>query len=73
METAGYALIETMRVRNGRIPFLSRHLARLEGSLRQLGLPTPSPDVAGLARPFAGTGEAVPSRSGSRRRPRRRS
>ena len=59
MDTAGYALIETMRVRNGRIPFLSRHLARLEHSLQQLGLPTPAPDVAGLARPFADTGEAV--------------
>src|SRR5260370_32997932 len=58
METAGDALIETMRVRNGRIPFLSRHLARLEGSIRKLGLPTPSPAVAGPARPLAGPGWA---------------
>ena len=37
METAGYGLIETMRVREGRIPFLERHLARLDRSLRALG------------------------------------
>jgi branched-subunit amino acid aminotransferase/4-amino-4-deoxychorismate lyase len=59
MDTAGYGLIETLRVRRGRIPFLAQHLARLERSLQQLGLPTPSPAVAGLARPFADTGEAV--------------
>ena len=59
METAGYGLIETMRVREGRIPFLERHLARLERSLRELGLPRPTRDVAALVRPFAGADEAV--------------
>ena len=59
METAGYGLIETMRVREGRIPFLERHLARLERSLRELGLPRPTRDVAALVRPFAGAEEAV--------------
>jgi branched-subunit amino acid aminotransferase/4-amino-4-deoxychorismate lyase len=59
VETAGYGLIETMRVREGRIPFLERHLARLERSLQELGLAKPSQDVATLARPFAGTDEAV--------------
>src|SRR6266568_4309823 len=59
MEHTGYGLIETMRVRGGRIPFLERHLARLERSLRELGLPKPSQDVAALVRPFAGIGEAV--------------
>src|SRR5216110_3879478 len=59
VETAGYGLIETMRVREGRIPFLERHLARLERSLRELGLPQPSRDVAALVRPFAGADEAV--------------
>src|SRR5881296_79392 len=59
MDKTGYSLIETMRVRDGRIPFLERHLARLERSLRELGLPRPSQDVAALVRPFAGTGEAV--------------
>src|SRR5213083_3753738 len=48
-----------MRVREGRIPFLERHLARLERSLRELGLPRPTRDVAALVRPFAGADEAV--------------
>ena len=59
MERAGYGLIETLRVREGRVPFLERHLARLERSLRELDLPQPSKDVAGLVRPFAETEEAV--------------
>ena len=59
MDTTGFGLIETMRVRDGRIPFLERHLARLDRSLRELGLPRPSPDVAALLRPFEGLGEAV--------------
>ena len=59
MDRAGYGLIETLRVRDGRIPFLERHLARLGGSLGELGLPKPSQDVAALVRPFAGTGDAV--------------
>ena len=59
METAGYGLIETMRVREGRIPFLERHLARLERSLRALGLARPARDVAALVTPFSGTGNAV--------------
>ena len=59
MAAAGYGLIETIRVREGRIPFLDRHLARLERSLRQLGLARPSQDVAALVRPFAETGDAV--------------
>src|SRR2546422_1529468 len=48
-----------MRVREGRIPFLERHLARLERSLRALGLPRPARDVAALGTPFSGTGNAV--------------
>ena len=59
MDKAGYGLIETMRVRDGRIPFLERHLARLGRSLGELGLPKPSQDAAALVRPFAGTGDAV--------------
>ena len=59
MDKAGYGLIETMRVRDGRIPFLERHLARLGRSLGELGLPTPSQDVVALVKPFAGTGDAV--------------
>lgn len=59
MERAEYGLIETVRVRGGRIPLLDHHLARLERSLRELGLPAPSQDVAALVRPFAGTDDAV--------------
>jgi branched-subunit amino acid aminotransferase/4-amino-4-deoxychorismate lyase len=59
MDKTGYGLIETMRVRDGRIPFLERQLGRLGGSLAELGLPTPSQDVAALVQPFAGTGDAV--------------
>src|SRR2546430_17655172 len=59
METAGYGLIETLRVREGHIPFLERHLARLAGSIAALGLPRPAQDPATLLRPFAGTEDAV--------------
>jgi branched-subunit amino acid aminotransferase/4-amino-4-deoxychorismate lyase len=59
MKQVGYGLIETMRVRKGRIPFLDRHLARLERSVRELGLPAPSQDVAALVTPFSETGDAV--------------
>jgi branched-subunit amino acid aminotransferase/4-amino-4-deoxychorismate lyase len=52
-------LIETMRVREGRIPFLDRHLARLARSLDTLGMPRPSRNLAKLVTPFAGTGDAV--------------
>src|SRR5690349_22222538 len=48
-----------MRVRGGRIPFLDRHLARLEASLSQLGLAQPKQDVRKLATPFSATGDAV--------------
>ena len=59
MDKIGYGLIETMRVRDGSIPLLERHLARLGRSLGELGLPKPSQDVVALVQPFAGTGEAV--------------
>ncbi len=59
VEQAGYGLIETMRVRDGRIPFLDRHLARLERSLSELGLPRPKQDVRKLATPFSATDDAV--------------
>src|SRR3989442_313497 len=59
METAGYGLIETLRVRAGRIPFLERHLARLAASTAALGLPRPAQDPASLLRPFAGTEDPV--------------
>src|SRR5437870_1959841 len=59
VDKAGYGLIETIRVREERIPFLDRHLARLGRSLGELGLPKPSQDIPALVRPFAATGDAV--------------
>ena len=59
MDKSGYGLIETMRVRDGSIPLLDRHLARLGRSLGELGLPKPSQDVVALVRSFAETGDAV--------------
>src|SRR6058998_2120339 len=58
MDTRGFGLIETIRVRDGRIPFLEQHLGRLDRSLRELGLPRPQ-DIAALVTPFSGTGNAV--------------
>lgn len=59
MAQPGYGLIETMRVREGRIPLLPRHLARLERSQRELGLSRPAQDLVALVTPFSGTGDAV--------------
>lgn len=50
---AGYGLIETMRVRRGRVPLVERHVARLRASLAALGLPAPPGDVAALVRTAA--------------------
>jgi branched-chain amino acid aminotransferase len=59
MDEPAYGLIETMRVRDGGIPFLARHLARLERSLDELGLARPAQAPAALVTPFAATGDAV--------------
>lgn len=57
MATAG--LIETIRVRAGRFPFLARHLERLERSRRALGLPSLTRDPEPMVRPFEGVGDGV--------------
>lgn len=59
VEPAGLGLIETLRVRQGRMPFLDRHLARLSRSLAELGLPSPEDDPAALLRAHADSGDAV--------------
>jgi branched-chain amino acid aminotransferase len=42
------ALLETMLARHGRVPWLARHLARMEASAHALGIPWPGrDDVAG--------------------------
>jgi branched-subunit amino acid aminotransferase/4-amino-4-deoxychorismate lyase len=52
-------LIETMRARKGRLPWLGRHLARLSASVDVLGLAQPPADIADVARIAAGAGERV--------------
>ncbi len=52
-------LIETMRVREGRVPWLARHLARLQASLAALGAPEPHEDLADLVRLAVGFGDRV--------------
>lgn len=48
-------LIETMRVRQGHIPWLERHLARLQASLSALHLPAPREDLAAAVQAAAGS------------------
>lgn len=50
------AIFETMRVREGRIPLLDRHLARLVQSAAILGLPRPSAIVGAIALERAADG-----------------
>ena len=57
--TATPGLIETMRVRDGTLPFLDRHLVRLGRSLAALDLVPPDRDVTELVMPLAGIGEGV--------------
>lgn len=52
-------LIETLRVRGGRIPFLQRHAARLGRALSVLGLTAPAEDLATLVAPHAQGPDAV--------------
>jgi para-aminobenzoate synthetase / 4-amino-4-deoxychorismate lyase len=55
----GLALIETMRARDGRLPWLERHLARLTTSSIALGLRPPPGDLGELLRSIAGSGDRV--------------
>lgn len=56
---SGVGLIETMRSRNGRVPFLDRHLGRLWASLTTLGVPAPHEDLKALASLAAATNDGV--------------
>ena len=50
------AIFETMRVREGRIPLLARHLTRLQQSAAVLGLPRPSAIIGEIALERAAAG-----------------
>jgi len=52
-------LIETIRARNGRVPWLDRHMARLAESLAALQLPPPPDDIERLLRIAAGSEDRV--------------
>jgi len=53
------AVFETIRVRNGRAPLLTRHAARLAAACRALGLPLPEASLERLVAPWLGAGEVV--------------
>ena len=55
----GIGLIETIRARNGRIPWLGRHLGRLYETIAALKLSDPADDVGDLVRAAAGPGDRV--------------
>src|SRR5207245_8273600 len=59
MRSPGVGVFETMRVRRGAIPLLSRHLARLGRSLSALGLPAADRDLDSFVVPFTEMDEAV--------------
>src|SRR2546427_3138540 len=59
MRRPGVGVLETMRVRRGAIPLLSRHLARLGRSLSALGLPAADRDLDSFVVPFTEMDEAV--------------
>jgi branched-subunit amino acid aminotransferase/4-amino-4-deoxychorismate lyase len=48
-----------MRAREGRLPWLGRHFARLRASVGALGAPEPPADLADLVRFAAGLGDRV--------------
>jgi branched-subunit amino acid aminotransferase/4-amino-4-deoxychorismate lyase len=52
-------LIETMRVREGRVPWLERHMTRLRASVAGLGAREPADDLAELVRFAVGHGDRV--------------
>ena len=56
---ADLGLIETMRARDGRLPWLSRHLARLHASVAALKVAPPPDDIVDLVRIAAGGADRV--------------
>jgi branched-subunit amino acid aminotransferase/4-amino-4-deoxychorismate lyase len=52
-------VFETIRVRNGQAPLLTRHAGRLADACRALGLPPPGESLERLVAPWLGVGEVV--------------
>ena len=52
-------LFETIRIREGTVPFLERHLARLAASCTALGRSQPEPGLAGRIEAHASAGESI--------------
>lgn len=56
---AHVGLIETIRARNGRVPWLGRHLERMHAAIAALELPAPLDDLGELVRITSGAGDRV--------------
>ena len=52
-------VFETIRVRNGQAPLLTRHATRIGAACRALGLPPPGASLERLVAPWLGAGEVV--------------
>lgn len=52
-------VFETIRVRNGQTPLLSRHAARLAAACRALGVPQPEAPLERLVAPWLGAGDLM--------------
>ena len=52
-------LIETIRARGGRLPWLRRHLDRLHASVEALGVIPPATDLGDLIRTAVGSDDRV--------------
>jgi branched-chain amino acid aminotransferase len=51
--TAGYGVFETLRIVDGRAPLAELHVARLQRTCRELGIPDPAADWASVATELA--------------------
>ncbi|MGH7615216.1 MAG: aminotransferase class IV [Gemmatimonadales bacterium] len=57
--TAPRGVFETIRVRNGQVPLLARHAARLAAACQSLGLPLPEASLERLTAPWLGAGDLI--------------
>ena len=54
-----HGVFETIRVRNGQAPLLSRHAARFAAACQALGLPLPDEPLERLVAPWLGAGDVI--------------